>query len=271
MTVPARILSIAGSDSSGGAGIQADIKTICALGGYAMTAITAITAQNTKSVAAVQMVAPDMVRAQIRAVLDDIGVDAIKIGMIGNGAVATVIADEIKTLNVPIILDPVKVSTSGDALLDTDAQGILRRDLLPLASVLTPNLPEAEALSGQNIKTLDDVRSVAEALLAMGPKSVLIKGGHAGGDTLVDFLLWQNGEALFEGTRIKTSHTHGTGCTLASALAVFMAQGLCLTDAVRRARKYVRGAIENAPGFGAGHGPLDHNWMQSVLRSGKEE
>ena len=271
MTVPARILSIAGSDSSGGAGIQADIKTICALGGYAMTAITAITAQNTKGVDAVHRVAPEMVRAQIRAVLDDIGVDAIKIGMIGNGAIASVIAEEIKGFNVPIILDPVMVATSGASLLDADAQGILRDDLMPLARVLTPNLPEAEALSGQTIKTLDDVRRIAQTLLAMGPKAVLIKGGHTDGDTLVDFLLWENGEALFEGARIQTINTHGTGCTLASALAVFLAQGLSLTDAVRRARKYVRGAIKNAPGFGAGHGPLDHNWMQSVLRSGKEE
>jgi hydroxymethylpyrimidine/phosphomethylpyrimidine kinase len=263
MTLPVRILSIAGSDSSGGAGIQADIKTISALGGYAMTAITAITAQNTKGVAAMQMVSPEMVRAQIKAVLDDIGVDAIKIGMIGNGAIAAVIAEEIKALTIPIILDPVMVATSGASLLDADAQGILRRGLLPLARVLTPNLPEAEALSGQNIKTLDDVRAAAQTLLAMGPKAVLIKGGHGQGDTLIDVLLWAKGEALFEGARIRTTSTHGTGCTLASALAVFLAQGLSLVDAVRRARKYVRGGIKNAPGFGAGHGPLDHNWMQS--------
>ncbi|PHS23116.1 MAG: bifunctional hydroxymethylpyrimidine kinase/phosphomethylpyrimidine kinase [Robiginitomaculum sp.] len=263
MTLPVRILSIAGSDSSGGAGIQADIKTICALGGYATTAITAITAQNTQGVAAVQMVPPDMVRAQIRAVLDDIGVDVIKIGMIGTGAITAAIADEIKALTMPIILDPVMVATSGATLLDKDAQDILRCDLLPLASVLTPNLPEAEALSGHSITSLDDVRSAAQTLLSMGPKAVLIKGGHGDGDTLIDFLLWEKGEAVLEGKRIKTTSTHGTGCTLSSALAVFLAQGLSLVDAVRRARKYVRGAIKNAPGFGAGHGPLDHNWMQS--------
>ncbi len=268
---PVRVLSIAGSDSGGGAGIQADIKTISALGGYAMSAITAITAQNTISVTAVQTTPPKLVRAQIKAVLDDLGVDAIKIGMVGDAFVISAIADALAGINVPIILDPVMVASSGAALLPDDAVQILRDRLVPMARLITPNMPEAEALSGQNIITLNDQRVAAETILAMGPRAVLIKGGHGTGEKLTDFLLWDKGEAIFESRRIKTTQTHGTGCTLSSAIATLLAQGLSLSEAVRLARKYVRGAIEHAPGFGDGHGPLDHNWMQSGGRSGKEE
>ncbi|MDQ7017536.1 MAG: bifunctional hydroxymethylpyrimidine kinase/phosphomethylpyrimidine kinase [Robiginitomaculum sp.] len=264
---PVRILAIAGSDSSGGAGVQADIKTISALGGYAMSAITAITAQNTQGVEAVQLTPPELVRAQVRAVLEDVGVDAIKIGMLGDAFIAASVADVLHDVTVPIILDPVMVATSGDALLEDDAIQIIRSRLIPMARLITPNIPEAEALSGQKITNINTQRAAAEALLSMGPKAVLIKGGHGEGDILVDFLLWKKGEAVLESKRIETTSTHGTGCTLASALAVFLAQSLSLTDAVQLARRYVRGAIKNAPGFGAGHGPLDHGWINTGERS----
>jgi len=263
---PVRILTIAGSDNSGGAGVQADIKTISALGGYAMSAITALTAQNTQGVAAVQLTPPEMVRAQMRAALEDIGVDAIKIGMLGDAFIAASVADVLHDVTAPIILDPVMVATSGDALLKDDAVQVLRSRLIPMARLITPNIPEAEALSGQKITNLRDQRAAAEALLSMGPKAVLIKGGHGDGDTLIDFLLWEKGEAVLESKRIETTSTHGTGCTLASALAVFLAQNLSLSDAVHLARRYVRGAIKNAPGFGAGHGPLDHGWINTGER-----
>lgn len=263
---PVRILAIAGSDSSGGAGVQADIKTISALGGYALSAITAITAQSTQSVDAVQLTPPELVRAQVRAALEDIGVDAIKIGMLGDAFIAASIADVLHDVTAPIILDPVMVATSGDTLLKDDAIQILRARLIPMARLITPNIPEAEALSELKITGLHDQRAAAETLLAMGPGAVLIKGGHGEGDTLIDFLLWEKGEAVLESKRIETTNTHGTGCTLASAIAVFLAQQLSLTDAVRMARRYVRGAIKNAPGFGAGHGPLDHGWINTGER-----
>ncbi len=257
---PVRVLSIAGSDSGGGAGVQADIKTISALGGYAMSAITAITAQNTVGVEAIHMVPPEMVQAQIRAIMDDIGVDTVKVGMLGNTAIANAVADVLKDVEVPIILDPVMVSSSGARLLDDKARDILRTRLFPMARLVTPNIPEAEALTGLSVTDLAEQRVAAEAILAMGAKAVLIKGGHGKGNNLADFLLWEKGEAVFESKRINTRHTHGTGCTLASAIAVFLAQNMSLIEAIRAARAYVRGAIKNAPGLGAGHGPLDHNW-----------
>ncbi len=257
---PVRVLSIAGSDSGGGAGVQADIKTVSALGGYAMTAITALTAQNTLGVDAVQLAPPKLVQKQIKAVLEDIGVDAIKIGMLGDAVIVGAVADTLHGVSVPLVLDPVIIATSGACLLDEGAIDVMRDRLIPMARLVTPNKPEAEALTGQSITGVAGQRAAAEVILAMGARAVLVKGGHGDEDILVDFLLWEKGEAVFESKRINTRHTHGTGCTLASAISVFLAQNMSLVEAVRAARAYVRGAIKNAPGFGHGHGPLNHGW-----------
>ncbi len=248
----ARILIIAGSDSGGGAGIQADIKTVTMLGGHAMTAITAITAQNTLGVQDVLPLPLAMVEAQFRAVMDDIGADAVKIGMLGTPDLVERVGRLLETLpdGVPVVFDPVMVATSGDAL-STSGTAEAMRALLPLASLVTPNLPELEALGG------------AEAILAHAP-AVLVKGGHAEGPTIVDRLLTraqhdQGSEAArWEDARIDTRHTHGTGCTLASAIATGLGQGLPLPEAIARARRFVRAALLAAPGFGGGHGPMGH-------------
>jgi hydroxymethylpyrimidine/phosphomethylpyrimidine kinase len=257
-----RILTIAGSDSGGGAGIQADIKTITVLGGYASSAITAITAQNSLGVHGVKSLKPKWVRAQIKAVLDDIGADVIKIGMLGGEPVIRAVARELHGRNLPIVLDPVMVAKGGAKLLADDAGSALRDSLFPLTTVLTPNIPEAEILSGLWIVDLEGQRATAEVLLGQGPKAVLIKGGHLPGDVVQDLLLWEHGEAVFSSPRLDTPHTHGTGCTLSSAIATYLGLGLQLEEAVRMARKYVWGAIVNAPGLGSGHGPLDHGWQQ---------
>lgn len=241
---PARVLVIAGSDSGGGAGIQADIRTISALGGHAMTAITAITAQNTLGVAAVHPVPVEMVLAQIDAVLSDIGADAVKIGMIGTADTAHAVAGRLEALDdIPVIFDPVMISTSGSALTDADAVAAFAR-LMRIATVTTPNLPELAALGGEAA-----VREKARALL--------VKGGHGQGDMLTDRLIEADGtETVWSDTRIDTPHTHGTGCTLASGIATGLAQGMDLPDAVNRARRYVRAALSSAPGLGQGHGPM---------------
>jgi hydroxymethylpyrimidine/phosphomethylpyrimidine kinase len=257
-----RILSIAGSDSGGGAGIQADIKTITALGGYASCAITAITAQNSLGVHRVKSLKAKWVRAQIQAVLDDIGADVIKIGMLGSEPVIRGVAKELNGRKLPIVLDPVLVAKGGAKLLKDDAVSALRAHLFRLAHILTPNIPEAEVFTGLEIADLEGQREAAEILLAQGPKAVLVKGGHLLGDMVQDLLLWDHGEAVFSSPRLGTPHTHGTGCTLSSAIATYLGLGLQLEEAVRMARKYVWGAIENAPGFGKGHGPLDHGWQQ---------
>ena len=242
MTVP-RILIVAGSDSGGGAGIQADIKTVTMLGGHAMTAITAITAQNTLGVQAVMPVPAAMVVAQIDSVVSDIGVDAVKIGMIGSAEIAQAVADRLERLAVPIVFDPVMVATSGSVLADEETISAFAR-LMRIASVVTPNIPELEALGGE------------EAVLAHGCH-LLAKGGHAEGEEIVDRLLSPSGPVReWRDRRIDTSDTHGTGCTLASAVAVGLGAGMGLEDAVERARRYVRAAIAAAPGFGGGHGPL---------------
>jgi len=240
----ARILIIAGSDSGGGAGIQADIKAVSALGGHAMTAITAITAQNTLGVAAVHPVPVDMVLAQIDAVLSDIGVDAVKIGMIGGPDIAGAITDRLEALDgVPIVFDPVMVSTSGSALADPDTVAAFGR-LMRIAALTTPNLPELAALGG-------------EATARRMVRALLIKGGHGEGDMITDRLIGADGaETVWTDPRIDTPHTHGTGCTLASAIATGLAQGMGLPDAVARARLYVRAALSSAPGLGQGHGPV---------------
>lgn len=255
-----RILSIAGSDSSGGAGIQADIKTATALGAYAMTTITAVTAQDTTGVHAVQLMPPELVAAQIVACLNDIGADAIKIGMLGSGAIASAVADVLHehAANVPIVLDPVLASTSGTSLLDETGVTILRESLIPMAALVAPNIPEAETLTGIACNGANDMRRAGEALIALGAKAALIKGGHGADDVLIDMLVTPRGHEAFSFPRIDTLHTHGTGCTYATAIAVGLAEGRTLSECITRAVHFLREAIESAPGFGRGHGPLNH-------------
>jgi hydroxymethylpyrimidine/phosphomethylpyrimidine kinase len=247
MTVP-RVLVIAGSDSGGGAGIQADIKAITAFGGHAMTAITALTAQNTLGVTRVDLVDPAMVVAQIDAVLSDIGADAIKIGMIGSPAIAEAVAERLsrEDARMPLVFDPVMIATSGATLADARTIAAFER-LMALATVVTPNLPELAVLSPDG----------AEALARRTGAAVLGKGGHGEGDLLLDALVWPDGaREEWTDARIDTRHTHGTGCTLASAIAAGLARGDDLSTAVTAARTYVRKAIEKAPGLGQGNGPL---------------
>ncbi|WP_207459414.1 bifunctional hydroxymethylpyrimidine kinase/phosphomethylpyrimidine kinase [Azospirillum sp. SYSU D00513] len=255
-----RVLIVAGSDSGGGAGIQADIKAVSALDAFAATAIAALTAQNTTGVYGVVPVDPAFVALQMKVVLEDIGADAVKIGMLANAAVieAVVGAYQDYAGGVPLIVDPVMVAKSGHFLLEQEAVKTLVERMLPLAAVVTPNLPEAEALTGITVRTLDDMRRAAERIRSFGPKAVLLKGGHLEGNEVSDLLLSDEGEEVFESSRIHTAHTHGTGCTLASALSAGIAQGLSVRDAVARARDYVEKAILTAPGLGQGHGPLNH-------------
>jgi hydroxymethylpyrimidine/phosphomethylpyrimidine kinase len=253
-----RVLTIAGSDSGGGAGIEADIKTISALGAYACTAITAVTAQNTLGVAGVHVLPPEFVALAIRTVLADIGADAIKLGMLANEGIIRAVAAELP--NLPIVLDPVMVATSGAVLLEAGAIAALKAELLPRASIVTPNLPETAALTGLPVGTSAERVAAGQALLAMGAKAALIKGGHGGEPMLTDYLVTPAGVAEISAPRLETTSTHGTGCTMASAIAAGLAQGLALEDAVRRARDYLQGAIAAAPGFGQGHGPLNHLW-----------
>jgi hydroxymethylpyrimidine/phosphomethylpyrimidine kinase len=256
-----RVLIIAGSDSGGGAGIQADIKTVTLLGGYAATAITAVTVQNTLEVGAIHPIPLDIVEAQARAVLDDIGADAIKTGMLGDQATVERVAAILASVpELPAVVDPVMVAKGGAALLDADAVAAVRERLLPLAALITPNAPEAEALSGLAVNTVDDLRRAGEALLRLGAAAVLMKGGHLTGEWVVDLLMTPESETVLESPRLATRHTHGTGCTLASACAVGLAEGLGLAAAVARAHAYVQQALRHAPGFGAGHGPLGHGW-----------
>ena len=260
MTSLGRVLIIAGSDSGGGAGIQADIKTVTALGGYAATAITAITVQNTLGVSAAYPIAPAVIAAQARAVLDDIGADVIKTGMLGDAEIVELAARILDAAMVPAVIDPVMVAKGGARLLADDAVAPVRSLLVPRAALLTPNAPEAEALTGLTVETTDDLRRAGEALLGLGAGAVLMKGGHIPGNRVVDVLMTPYGETVLEGERIDTPHTHGTGCTLASACATGLAQGLSLEAAAARAWDYVHRAMLQAPGLGKGHGPLDHGW-----------
>ena len=245
MKAPPRVLAIAGSDSSGGAGIQADIKTITMLRGYAMTAITALTAQNTTGVQAVELLSPEFVTAQIDSCVSDIGVDAVKIGMLGSAAIAHAVADRLEALEVPVVFDPVMVATSGSVLADAETIEAFER-LMAIATLTTPNVPELAALGGP------------EALTARGV-ACLAKGGDAQGAVVIDRLLMPGKEPqVWQASRIETRHTHGTGCTLSSAIATHLGAGLDLPDAIGKARAFVRTALENAPGFGAGHGPMGH-------------
>lgn len=255
-----RVLVVAGSDSGGGAGIQADIKTITMLGGFATTAITALTAQNTLGVEEVLAIEPRFVALQMKAVLSDIGADAIKTGMLGSARVIEAVADVCEGLafGVPLIVDPVMVAKGGARLLDRGAHDALVLRLLPLASLVTPNVPEAEILTGMTISSARDLERAADALLALGPSAVLMKGRHLEGDTVVDLLRTADGaEHRFEGPRIVSRSTHGTGCTLASGIAAGVAEGLTLQGAVARARDFVVKGIQHAPGLGRGHGPLE--------------
>lgn len=255
-----RVLIIAGSDSGGGAGIQGDIKTVTCMGGYAATAITALTAQNTQGVFGVHPVPVAFLTQQIELVLSDIGADAIKTGMLHSAEVIEAVADAIASHPAPLVLDPVMVAKGGSPLLEASALDALRTRLIPRATLLTPNLPEAALLTGRSITTLSDMHAAAPDLLGLGAKAVLLKGGHLAGDSLSDLLITSSGIVAFTSERIATRHTHGTGCTLASALATCLGAGMALESAVAKARAYVQSAIAAAPGLGAGHGPLGHGF-----------
>ncbi len=255
-----RVLIIAGSDSGGGAGIQADIKAVTALGAYAATAITALTAQDTLGVHGIHEVEPDFVRRQIRVVLGDIGADCIKTGMLHRREIVDAVADELEASapGIPLVVDPVMVAKGGARLLDEDTGARFIDRIVRRAHVLTPNLPEAEALTGRSIAGVADMEAAGRQLLDMGCGAVLMKGGHLPGDELTDLLITRDEIHRFTGRRIHSRHTHGTGCTLASAIAAGLAAGMSLPDAVSRARDYVQAAIRTAPGLGQGHGPLNH-------------
>ncbi len=256
-----RALTIAGSDSGAGAGIQADLKTFAAHGVYGTCAITAVTAQNTLGVVCWQALEADLVTAQIEAVVADIGTDAVKIGMLANAAIAEAVAAAIRDLDLPqVVVDPVLIAKGGDRLLAEEAIATIRLELLPLAHVVTPNIPEAEALTGSSIHSLEDMRNAAMRILRLGPRVVLVKGGHAGGAEAIDVCVTAAGSFDIRRPRIDTPHTHGTGCTLASAIAANLALGLPEREAIELAREYLDGAIRHAPGVGSGHGPLNHFW-----------
>jgi hydroxymethylpyrimidine/phosphomethylpyrimidine kinase len=263
-----RVLVIAGSDSGGGAGIQADIKTITAFGAYAATAITALTAQDTLGVHGVHTVPPGFIAQQIAVVLGDIGADVVKTGMLGDAATIEVVCETLERHieRVPVVVDPVMVATTGARLMASSALETLKRRLLPMASLITPNLPEAEALAGMTIRDVAAMHHAAAAMLTLGVPAVLLKGGHLPGEQVIDLLATIDGVEVFSAPRIVSRHTHGTGCTLASGIAAGLAQGLQLRDAVVRALAFVRAAIAAAPGFGAGHGPLNHTISVDLAR-----
>jgi len=258
--VKGRVLIVAGSDSGGGAGIQADIKAVTAMGGFAATAITALTAQNTLGVHGVVAVEPAFIAQQIEAVLTDIGADALKTGMLHGAEVIDTVVAALRrhAPGVPLVVDPVMVAKGGHRLLLSEAETALRERLLPHAALLTPNLPEAEVLAGIPVRTEADMKRAGEMLRSLGARAVLMKGGHLEGDRVVDLLVQEGRTDRFEDARIDSRSTHGTGCTLASAIAAGLAQKMSLADAVARARAYVREAIATAPGYGRGHGPLNH-------------
>ncbi len=262
-SAPARVLTIAGSDSGGGAGVQADLKAMLALGVHGMSAVTAVTAQNSVGVHGVWDLPVDAVRAQVRAVLDDIGVDAVKTGMLSSPELVRAVADELRGLDglgTPLVVDPVAVSKHGDVLLAGEAVAVVRELLLPLATVITPNTDEARLLTGMEVSSTDDLPKVAAELLAMGPQWVLVKGGHLPGDA-VDLLTDGESSHWLTGARYDNRHTHGTGCTLASAIAAGLASGLKVPAAAQLAKDYVTGAIAAGFPLGRGIGPVDHAWQ----------
>ena len=256
-----RALTIAGSDSGGGAGIQADLKTFSALGVYGMTAITAVTVQNTKGVSGFEELSPDTVAEQIRSVAGDIGVDAAKTGMLASAAIVEAVAEAAEEARLPnLVVDPVFVSKHGHPLLADDAVDSLRRLILPLAMLVTPNLPEAAGLAGFEVETREDMRRAAIAILQLGPQAVLVKGGHLEGDRAADLFVSGGVEEWIDAERIDTPHTHGTGCTLSAAITAHLAGGASLVDAVRAGRSFVTEAIRHALALGDGIGPVDHLW-----------
>ena len=265
-----RVLSIAGSDSGGGAGIQADLKTFVALGCYGMTAITALTAQNTLGVRSIHPVPPTMLRDQIDAVIEDIGVDAVKIGMLHAADIVRTVAGSIDRHGLRrVVLDPVMMSTSGARLIDDDAQAVLVRELFCRATLVTPNLDEAGLLVGRPLASEADMEAAAREMHAMGASAVLLKGGHLAGDTVSDLLLERDAQPRWmRAPRIATANTHGTGCTLSSAIAAQLALGAELPQAVELARAYVRGALEAGAAVrtGAGSGPLNHGQAPQAMR-----
>jgi hydroxymethylpyrimidine/phosphomethylpyrimidine kinase len=270
-----RVLSIAGSDSGGGAGIQADLKTMAALGCYGMTAITALTAQNTRGVSGIHAVPPEFLKAQIQAVVEDIGVDAIKIGMLHAPEIVEVVAWAIRHYGIErVVLDPVMVATSGDRLIAEATVSVLVEQLFPLATVVTPNLDEAELLLGHRIDGVPALEGAARELLALGPRHVLLKGGHLPGEEVVDLLLPREGAPLYlKMPRIASENVHGTGCTLSSAIASYLAQGHDLPQAVQRARDWIQGAIQAGKDVrtgglqgGSSHGPLNHGYAPVPMR-----
>lgn len=257
-----RALTIAGSDSGAGAGIQADLKTFAALGTYGLSAITAVTAQNTLTVVRAQELALDVIAAQIDAVMEDIGVDAAKTGMLSSPEIIAVVCERVRHWGLRLVVDPVMVAKGGAALLRPEAVDALRTQLLPLAEVVTPNLPEAEVLVGHALHTEADIRSAAQAIYDMGPRYVVIKGGHSAGAP-IDILFDGHDSIELAAERIETRHTHGTGCTFSAAITAFMARQVPVVQAVHYAKRYITGAIRYAPGIGHGHGPTNHFWFWS--------
>ncbi|MBP9003281.1 MAG: bifunctional hydroxymethylpyrimidine kinase/phosphomethylpyrimidine kinase [Candidatus Hydrogenedentes bacterium] len=260
-----RILTIAGSDSGGGAGIQADLKTILALGGYGMSVITAVTAQNTRGVTRAEALSPDLVIAQLDAVMDDIGVDAMKTGMLANAAIVEAVADRLDRYGARnIVVDPVMAAKSGDPLLAADARDTLKKKLVPLCAVLTPNIPEAELLTGRPVRP-DAPEDTLKALKDLGPFWVLLKGGHAEGTDVTDFLYDGTDIRVYRHTRYATRNTHGTGCTFSAAIATMLGFGFSVPESVRRAKDYLSEAIRRADELrvGQGYGPLHHGWPVS--------
>jgi len=259
-----RALTIAGSDSGGGAGIQADLKTFGAFGVYGASAITAITAQNTLGVRAIHEVPPEVVAAQIDAVLEDIGADAVKTGMLSSAAIIEAVADRLRAHSVTaLVVDPVMVAKSGDALLRPEAVQALLELILPMAAVVTPNAPEATVLSGVEVRDFESAREAARRIRALGPAIVIVKGGHLDGERSDDLLFDGQTFEVLSGRRIDTPHTHGTGCTFSAAIAAGLALGRTPLAAAREARAFLQGAIEHAEPLGAGHGPVNHFWRTS--------
>jgi hydroxymethylpyrimidine/phosphomethylpyrimidine kinase len=257
-------LTIAGSDSGGGAGIQADLKTFAAHGVYGTSAITAVTAQNTLGVTMFEALSADLVTAQIEAVVSDIGAHAAKTGMLANAAIVEAVAAAVQDLDIPLlVVDPVMVAKGGDRLLDDEALGAMKAELLRRALVVTPNIPEAEALTGISIRNLEDRKEAARRIVALGSRTVIVKGGHAPTDRIVDLLYDGHVFTEFEHQRVPGRNTHGTGCTFAAAIAAHLARGRSLIDAIPRAQAYVAGAIRTAPALGRGHGPMNHFWDRS--------
>ena len=265
-----RILIVAGSDSGGGAGLQADIKTVTALGGFAMTAVTALTVQNTHGVKDIMDVSPHFVAAQMMAVLSDLGADAIKTGMLARTEVIESIAPLLDEFLNPAVIDPVMVASSGDRLLTEQAVSAMQSLMLPQAALVTPNMPEAEILTNRSIETLDDMKHAADRLMTDGAQAALIKGGHGNEAVVTDLLAEQSGFTVFENSRLDSKNTHGTGCTLASSIATGLGQGMALVAAVERGLGYVRRAIETANSFlGTGYNkPLNH--AHPVLKNSQD-